>query len=125
MNISFDFDGVLNTEKGIEFLDSFIHANLLSNQHGIPFNIFIITTRYNYDNNEDILRIVQEKKIPLQNLIFTNGDWKWRTLEELGIGVHIDDNPDEVHLINENCEDCQAMLFGLNIHRLLNEGTEL
>ena len=129
MKISFDFDGVLDTEKGQEFFKSLIHANFLADPMGAPFNLVIVTTRHEDRNNEEILRTAANLGMEVSKLIpkiiFTNGQWKWETIEKLGIDLHIDDNLDEVHLINEKCSSAQAVLFGANVHKILLEGTEL
>ncbi len=125
MKISFDFDGVLDTNEGQEFIRGLVAANRLAHTQGNPFQIWIVTTRHDDLNNEEVLKIAWEFDIPLDRVIFTNGRWKWKTMDELDIEIHIDDNPDECHLINEKCEKTHSMLFGLNIHKLLIEGTEL
>ena len=138
MRISFDFDGVLDTEEGQEFFRSLAHANWLAGPNGTTFQIFIVTTRFKdeigveskskilADRNDDIWNFVRSiQGLHGIKVNFTNHEWKWKTLDDLGIDIHIDDNPDECHLINEKCEKCSSLLFGLNIHKLLMEGTEL
>jgi len=122
MKISFDFDGVLDTEDGQEFIRALLNANRLAGPMGRPFDICIVTTRFAKNDNSDLNSLAAELSC---DAIFTNHEWKWETLEKLQIDLHIDDNPDEVHLINEKCTKCQALLFGVNIHKLLMEGTEL
>ena len=92
MKISFDFDDTLTTPQGLDLLASHIAKG---------DEVFIITRRRK-SFNEPIYELAKKYNIPKSKVIFTNGEMKWKTILELGIELHYDNNPDELKLIQEN-----------------------
>lgn len=89
MNISFDFDNTLDRLRvqdiAIECIDS-------------GYTVWIITRRYENENKE-VYEVADKLGIPKERVIFTNGEWKWRTIKNLPIDCHYDDKVIEILLI--------------------------
>lgn len=92
--ISIDFDDTLSTEKGQ------VMASDILDQGG---DLHIVTRRSS-DESKEVYEIAEELGIPKNKIHFTNGEMKWKTLQKLGVIKHIDNNPDEIKLIEENTE---------------------
>lgn len=100
MKISIDFDGTLSTAKGMELARKLI----------VDGNELYIITRRRKTFDEPVYNVAQELKIPRNRVIFTNGEMKWKSILKYGIELHIDNNPDELKLIDENTE-AETQLF--------------
>jgi hypothetical protein len=96
MKVSFDFDSCLSEDDIQKIAGVFIQSPLCQT--------FIITSRSNNEfcKNTDLFKIANNLGIKKENIHFTDGDFKWRKIKELGITFHFDDMEDEVHLINAN-----------------------
>jgi hypothetical protein len=92
--ISIDFDDTLSTERGQKL------AKKIMSEGG---DLHIVTRR-SKDESEEVYKIGDQLGIPHSKIHFTNGEMKWKTLEELGVVQHIDNNPDEIELIEENTD---------------------
>ena len=104
LKISFDFDCTLS-EHHIQLIaqsmvaaghDVWIVTARCDDRLHIP-NLALINSV-----NRDLFRIAEKLKIPVEKIIMTEGDFKWRTLEKLNIDLHFDDVPEEVELIVRN-----------------------
>lgn len=98
MKISFDFNGVLDTEKGIE----------LAKQKMSEGNIVYIITALR--PAENVKRLAKELGIPLFRVHFLSGLDKWQTVKRLGINIHYDNNAYQVEQINKRT-DAKGVLF--------------
>lgn len=95
MRISFDFDGTLSQES-IQVL-----AETLNNSE---FNeLFIVTSRVSKTEwNKDLFSVAEFLGIPRNHIFFTEGDFKWKTLKELNIELHFDDDYMEIKEAKQN-----------------------
>jgi len=98
--VSFDIDGVLDTEQGKVIAKRAI---------GRDDDVFIITARQERFSDE-VYQIASELGIPRLRVYFTNGADKWRTIERLDIDLHYDNSQEQVSKIEENT-DAEAVLF--------------
>lgn len=82
--ISFDYDGVVSTDKGKE------KVKLLSKDA----TIYIISAR---DSKDEMLGVAKELGIP-ESRVYATGSNKEKvaTIERLGIDTHYDNNPDVI-----------------------------
>lgn len=101
MRISFDIDGVLDTEPGKELAQRAIDKG---------DDVFIITARNEGNASAEVFEIAQELNIPRLRIYFTNGADKWRTIDRLDIDLHYDNSREQVDKIEE-FTDAQAVLF--------------
>jgi hypothetical protein len=100
MKISFDFDDTLEHEVVQK-----VAANLIKKGH----NVCILTTRYSDPSryscpgvtHDDLYSIAA--KLEIKEIIFTEFEWKYKSIDKFKINLHIDNNPDEVYDINMNC----------------------
>ena len=80
--ISFDFDGVLTTSKGLDYLEQ---------ERRKGNNIYIISARNTMSN--DIHEVAMEYDIPFSNIFLTGSNGKKiEKIKSLGIKRHYDDN---------------------------------
>ena len=109
MRISFDFDSTLSQEIIQKLAKILVLANT---------DVWIVTSRFSDPNvrNYDLHKVADEVGIPVEKRIFTNGDYKWRKLQELNVDLHFDDMEDEVYLINKN--GGRALLVDLDVSLL-------
>lgn len=98
--ISFDFDDTLSTEKGQEIAKRFIDEGK---------TVYIITARQRRMSGS-VYEVADKLGIPHTRIYFTNGADKWETIKRLGIGIHYDNNQEQIDKINENT-DCEGRLF--------------
>lgn len=102
IKISFDFDGTLEFKEVQDYAKELI-------QRG--YKVCILTTRYSdpsrYDFNATDLH--QElfdvaKEVGIDEIHFTDMEWKWKSIDDYKIDIHLDDNyRDEVYVINRHC----------------------
>jgi hypothetical protein len=95
MKISFDVDGVLDTPQGMALARKKI-AN--------GDRVYIITARNESTMSAKVYEIAKELGIPRLRVYFTNGADKWKTIQSLGIELHIDNNEEQVNKIKENTD---------------------
>lgn len=108
--VSFDFDNSLRNHDGSDILPTHekLKKHLANND-----KVIIVTRRHPDDehsglNGEDVKNYVKEKFGDLQ-VIFTDSDLKWETLEKEGISRHYDDDINEIKAIN-NHTDIEGVL---------------
>lgn len=101
MRISFDIDGVLDTEPGKQLAQRAIDKG---------DDVFIITARNEGNASAEVFEIAQELNIPRLRIYFTNGADKWRTIDRLDIDLHYDNSREQTEKI-EQFTDAQAVLF--------------
>ena len=83
--ISFDFDGVLTTKKGIEMLDKYVSEGT---------NVYIISAR---NDNSGLKEFAQKHNVKLSNVFATGSNKaKIEKIKQLSISKHIDNNPDVI-----------------------------
>ena len=101
--VSFDFDSTLS-ESWVQKL-----AEIL-----IPITeVWIVTSRSpGASHNRDLYKISNRLGIPDERIVFTDGAYKWSSLNHLGIEIHFDDMEDEILEIN-NRSGCKGILVGL------------
>jgi len=95
--ISFDYDGVLSTDKG---------KSLAKRKITEGYKVYIITARHK-DNT--VLNTANDLGIYRSRVYFTGGKPKWKLIKKLHINKHYDNNPNVVNEINE-LTDCEAVL---------------
>jgi hypothetical protein len=98
--ISFDFDDTLSTDKGQAMAKRFIENGM---------TVYIVTAR-NRTQSVSVYKIADELGIPHSRVYFTAGSDKWHVIKRLDIGIHYDNNAEQVRLINENT-DAEGRLF--------------
>lgn len=98
--VSFDFDDTLSTQKGQDIA-------LRLKREGKT--LYIITRRQSSMSSE-VFKVADKIGIPHSRVYFTNGKMKWETIKRLNIGIHYDNNQDEIDLINKNTQ-CRAIKF--------------
>lgn len=98
MNISFDFNGVLDTPNGYKLAERKIKAGYM---------VYIVTALRESQNVKDLAK---KLGIPEWRVIFTGGRDKWRTIKALNIDEHYDNNPRQIELINEKT-NAKGILF--------------
>ena len=101
MRISFDIDGVLDTEAGQLIAQRAIDRG---------DDVFIITARNEDRASAEVYEIAQKLGIPRLRVYFTNGADKWRTIDRLDIDLHYDNSREQVDKIEE-FTDARARLF--------------
>lgn len=92
--VSFDFDDTLSTKQGQD------KALQLQSEGK---TIYIITRRQSSMSGE-VYKVADKLGIPHSRVYFTNGKMKWETIKRLKIGIHYDNNQDEIDLINRNTD---------------------
>lgn len=100
-DISIDFDDTLSTKRGQELAKKLIDDG----------NIVHIITRRPLSASEEVYKIADELGIDREDIHFTDGELKWKTIKSLGILKHIDNNPDELKAIKENLPEVQPVKF--------------
>lgn len=104
LKISFDFDCTLDEHHIQQLVSILIKGGA---------DVYIITSRFDdrlrmpeikleYSQNRDVFRIAKELGIPLENIHFTEGDYKYQIVKKLNIDIHYDDQPYEIFLIQQN-----------------------
>ena len=86
MKVSFDYDDTLTTEKGLE---------LLKRRQQQGDEIYIITARR---RSVEVIDFARQHGI--RHVYFTSGADKYKTVMELGIDVHYDNNQEQIDKIN-------------------------
>jgi hypothetical protein len=92
MRISFDYDGVLSTDKGKEMALKAIQDNN---------EVWILTARKEYDN-EAVYSTAEKLGIPKSRIVFTNGKDKWSFVMRHKIDEHVDNNQEQIDKILKN-----------------------
>jgi len=96
--ISFDFDGVLDSDYVQEFVSWLLEFNT---------DIWVITTR-NHAFYSEVKAVTDRLGIPSRKVIFTSGEQKFKAVRDLGIDVHLDDDWNEIAKINDST-DCLGL----------------
>ena len=109
-NISFDFDGTLSFidmdgKECMFHIQNFCKALVQEKIH----EIFIITRRNSFDPQEtfEVFNLAARLGIKKENVIFTNREYKYGTIKQLDIHVHIDDDWDDIDRIHKHTT-CKA-----------------
>lgn len=90
--VSYDYDDTLETERG---------QKLAKKDIADGKTVYIITRRH---RSQEVLDLAKELGIPESRVIFTNGAMKWGAVKHLGIGIHHDNNMQEINLIKRNTD---------------------
>jgi len=122
MKIGFDFDGTID-------FDNLWSHRLVNSLMKDPNNeFFLITTRIEpkenkltdfatiTSQNKVVLEVAEKLGIKIENIFFTNFEWKHSLIEKLNLDLFFDNDEVEVHLINSTCSKCQAILVGFTIN---------
>ena len=99
--ISIDFDDTLSTEKGMTLAKKMIDEG--EDLH--------IVTRRNKSDSGEVYKVADELGIDKNKVHFTGGEMKWKTIKDLGVVKHIDNNQKEIDAIKENLPYVQAIKF--------------
>lgn len=92
MKVSLDYDGVLTRQEGRDLAKQYMDKG---------YEVYIVTRRQDRFS-DPVYELADELGIERDHVYFTNGRMKWETIKEEEIGMHIDNNTDEVELINDN-----------------------
>lgn len=114
MTVSFDFDGVL-ARPGWQVIAAY---HLKEGDQ-----VYVLTARCEPQGD----RVKTEARalgIPADQVVFTCNRDKWEQIDELGIDLHYDDNPDQVKLINEDTGGLALDVTDLDPARYLLEGLD-
>jgi uncharacterized HAD superfamily protein len=104
LKVSFDFDCTLGEDIIQKVAKSFLANPDL-------YTVYIVTARnQGAAYNRDLYGVAERLKIPLTNIFFTEGAWKYKKIQELNIDIHFDDVPEECHHITKNTA-CLALLL--------------
>jgi hypothetical protein len=107
--ISFDFDGTLVDEFGGHPMNSQkdeiqgLVKKYLSQGH----EVIIITKRYGPENstlglkNEHLEVQHLAKKLGIEKIYFTNREWKYSYIINLGVNMHFENSDNEVQFMNQ------------------------
>lgn len=111
IKISFDFDGTLSFKDAQDFAKELIKKG---------YKVCILTTRYsdpsyyNFDatkEHQELFDVARECGI--EEIYFTEFQWKTKSIDDYNIDVHIDDNyREEVSVINYK-NKARAILYGM------------
>ena len=100
IKVSFDFDSTLEFKEVQEFAKDLIERG---------YHVCILTTRYedpskySFDVHQHLFDVA--KKLGITEIHFTNMEWKYKTIDDYGIAIHLDDNYRyEVYIINKYCK---------------------
>ena len=111
--ISFDFDGTLVDEFGGHPINSQkdevqgLVKKYLSEGH----EVIIITKRYGPENsnlglkNEHVEVYDLAKKLGIERVYYTNREWKFSYIINLGVNMHFENSEGEIQLINQACKE--------------------
>lgn len=111
--ISFDFDGTLVDEFGGHPINSQKDEvqGLVKKYISEGHEVIIITKRYGPENphlglkNEHIEVYELAKKLGIERVIFTNREWKFSYIINLGVNMHFENSEGEIQLINQACKE--------------------
>jgi len=111
--ISFDFDGTLVDEFGGHPMNSqkdeiqSLAKKYISQGH----EVIIVTKRYGPENphlglkNEHVEVYELAKKLGIQRVYFTNREWKFGYLMNLGVNMHFENSDSEIDYMNRAFEE--------------------
>jgi hypothetical protein len=105
MKVSLDYDGTLSTNRG---------QQLALRLKGQGDQLYIVTARSKSDALP-VYTVADQIGIPRSNIYFTNGQSKWKTLTDLGIKKHYDNNPNVVEDIRKHTAGIQIEKFDYNV----------
>lgn len=88
--IGFDFDGCLSTPQG---------QAMASREIKNGNQVFVVTKR-GLNNQSDVYLVSDRLGIPRENVVFTQGTYKYKYLRNLYIDVFYDDTQEEIDKIN-------------------------
>ena len=106
--VSLDYDGVLSTPEGVELAKTLIADGK---------DVYIITKR-NELEGADIEELAKDLKISRDKIFYTDGQPKWKTIKDLKITEHYDNNPDEIKEIEQNDPGVKAIQFDYDVSGL-------
>lgn len=116
--ISFDFDGTLNDHFGGEVVEyKKITRDWVKRLMRRGYEVYIITRRYGPENshkgktNEHLIvwEIASQLGIPKNRIIFTNREWKYTQIENIGSGIHIDDDAHEKYWLERHAPEVKVI----------------
>jgi len=91
MKVSFDFDGTLTMSSIKETAKIMIESG---------HDVWIVTARADCNVNLDLEKVCEYINLPLEKVIYTNGDLKFYEYERGNFELHYDDDWEEVLHIN-------------------------
>lgn len=107
--VSFDFDNTLQHMHIQEYCQELLKMPQIE--------VWITTTRPadihlppGHDHNKPLWEVVERLNFPRERIIFTNGNWKVKYIQEQEYIWHLDDNDSELILLH----DCKTV--GINPH---------
>jgi len=89
--LSFDYDGTLSGKDVQDYAKE---------KKSLGYKIVITTARNSTDDNSKLEEVAKE--IGISTINYTDGADKWKTLKNKSYKFHLDNNPDQTKLINEN-----------------------
>ena len=116
--ISFDFDGTISRHfdgQPNPFENDV--RNMVKHLINEGYDVYIITRRYSnpmMSENRVVYDVAEMLGINPVNIHFTNREWKYEKINELGIEYHIDDDMTDIHYIKEYCKDTKGFLLNDN-----------
>lgn len=119
MIISFDFDNTIGDLHWSESDQDFYkddegvyiqtpNLSMLQEVHNYiesGHKVIIVTSRHE-TSRFHIEEQLEKWNIPIKDIYFTNGDWKYKLLKELGVDKHYDDSVNELSRL----EDIEGIL---------------
>lgn len=103
--ISFDFDDTLD----LIWVQKNLFAPLLK-----CYEIIVVTSRLKQEENRSLWASIEALGISKKNVYFTNRESKSKILDKLKCVLHFDDNPIEIHDINQTC-NCRGILINYSM----------
>ena len=125
MKVSFDVDGTLSEDEGVQTLATTLNRAggfKFFWERGSPFlKPLVLTSRSEekWGNDLEFKRFLDYFGFSMADVVFTDHKPKSEFVDELGIDLHFDSDPIEVDAINRNCK-CRAVLVGFKIKECNN-----
>lgn len=114
--ISFDFDGTISKHFDGQ-LNPFENdvRNMIKRLINDGHDVHIVTRRYGnpmLTENRVVYEVAEILGLNRNNIHFTNREWKYNKINELGIEYHIDDDMTDIQYIKNYCENTKGFLLG-------------
>lgn len=103
--ISFDFDDTLAILKGRKIILNPKILPFIQRFHSMEEDVefIIVTARHKTERNVKYVQdFVTKYNLPIKEIYFTDGEFKYAALSGLKVSLHVDDNIFEIHYANEH-----------------------
>jgi FMN phosphatase YigB (HAD superfamily) len=113
ITVSFDFDGTLSDQffGDINSEGEDVKELFRSLANSEEFEVLVITRRFGPENSQEglgdehvaVYELIEKLKsdFPKEKIVFTNRKYKFSFINNLGVDIHFDDDPQEHYLIRQ------------------------